>query len=169
MFHQRRQHTIYFAERLERPTKSCRAFQFQRQVQSYGKNGKRLKSARRKLKNTRNFTKKRNNDMKRHCKDIKKIKQMKWRLLNFTKIATKRAGRFYSLKHCPNQMNLKKYKSPSMIEARKNGSLKKPTEKRPLQRKGKKLKRPYSLKKHQSPQSLLIQTQMTRAINKNLP
>ena len=36
-------------------------------------------------------------------------------------------------------------------------------------RAGKKLERTHSLKKHQSPQSLLIQTQMTQTMNKNLP
>ena len=36
-------------------------------------------------------------------------------------------------------------------------------------RAGKKLERTRSLKKHQSPQSLLIQTQMTQTMNKNLP
>ena len=46
--------------------------------------------------------------MKRHFKDIKKIMQMKWRSFNFTKSVTRRIGRFYSLKHYPNQMNLKK-------------------------------------------------------------
>ena len=38
-----------------------------------------------------------------------------------------------------------------------------------LQRQEKKLKRLHSLKKHQSLQSLLIQAQMTRTMNKNLP
>ena len=33
--------------------------------------------------------KKRNNDMKRHCRDIKKIIWMKWRLLTSTKGAIK--------------------------------------------------------------------------------
>ena len=66
--------------------------------------------------------------MKRHCKDIKKIMRMKWRSLNVTKSATRRIERFYSLKHYPNQIN------PSMIQARKNRSLKEPMEKRPLQR-----------------------------------
>ena len=47
MLHQRRQHTICFAERFKRPKKSCRVLQFPRQVQSYRKNGKRLRPARR--------------------------------------------------------------------------------------------------------------------------
>ena len=35
--------------------------------------------------------KKRNNDMKRRCRDIKKIIWMKWRLLTFTKRCNKKA------------------------------------------------------------------------------
>ena len=64
----------------------------------------------------------------------------------------------------PNQMNLKKYQGHQgllMIQARKNRSPKKhqgqPMEKRPLQRQEKKLKRPHSLKKHQSHLNLLTQ------------
>ena len=93
--------------------------------------------------------KKRNNDTKRHYKDIKKIIRMKWRLLAFTKGVTRRLGRFHSLKkdqghpnqtklkkhlNHPNHINLKKYQGPLMIQARKNRSLKKPMGKRPLKR-----------------------------------
>ena len=87
----------------------------------------------------KNFTKERKNDMKRHCKDVKKIMRMKWRSLNFSKSVTRRIGRFYSLKHYLNQMNLKNYQNPLMIQVRKNRSLKKhqAMEKRPLQRQAK--------------------------------
>ena len=85
MFHQRRKHTTCFARTFKSSKKSCRVFQFPRQVQSYAKNGKRLKPVRRRWKSTRTFTKTRNNDMNRHCRDIKKIIWMKWWLLTFTK------------------------------------------------------------------------------------
>ena len=42
-------------------------------------------------------------------------------------------------------------------------------EKRPLQRQKKKLKRLHSLEMHQKPLSLLIQTQMTQTMNKDVP
>ena len=153
MFHQRSRHKIYSAKTLERPKKGCRVFQFPSQLQSYGRNGKMLKPARRKWKNTRNFTKKKNNDMKRNCKDIKKIMQMKWRSLNFRKSETRRMGRFYSLNHYPNQMNLKNDQNPLMVQARKNRSLKKHQAmgKRRLQRQEVMLKILHILKKYQSP------------------
>ena len=81
-----------------------------RQVQSYQRNGKRLKPVRRKWKSTKTFMKKRNNNMKRHCKDIKKIIRTKWRSLTFTKSVTRRLGKFHRKKYHPNQMNLKKYR-----------------------------------------------------------
>ena len=92
----------------------------------------------------KNFTKERKNDMKRHCKDVKKIMRMKWRSLNFSKSVKRRIGRFYSLKHYLNQMNLKNYQNPLMIQVRKNRSLKKhqAMEKRPLQRQAKSEKDP---------------------------
>ena len=92
----------------------------------------------------KNFTKERKNHMKRHCKDAKKIMWMKWRSLNFSKSVTRRIGRFYSLKHYLNQMNLKNYQNPLMIQVRKNRSLKKhqAMEKRPLQRQAKSEKDP---------------------------
>ena len=123
------------------------------------KEWKKIKASEKKMKkNTKNFITTRNNNMKRHCKDIKKIIRMKWRSLSFTKSAIRRIGRFYNLKHYPNQMNLKKhhpnqmnlkrynpnqmnlkkYQGPSRIQARKNRSLKKPIEKRSLQRQEKK-------------------------------
>ena len=43
-----------------------------------------------KQKNTKNFRKERNNNMKRHCRDMKKIMRTKWRSLNFTKSVTRR-------------------------------------------------------------------------------
>ena len=111
--------------------------------------------------------------MKRHCRDIKKIIWIKWKLLAFPKGVTRRLGRFHSLKNHqghPNQMNLKKHQShPNqmnlkkqgllMIQARKDRSLKKhqAMEERLLQRQEKKLKRPHSLKKHQSHLNLSIQ------------
>ena len=67
--HQRRQHTIYSAERFERPKKSCRVFQFPSAIIS--KEWKKVKAS------EKNFTKERNNDMNRYCKDIKKIMRMK--------------------------------------------------------------------------------------------
>ena len=64
----------------------------------------------------------------------------------------------------PDQMNLKKYQGHQgllMIQARKDRSLKKhkgqAMEKRSLQRQEKKLKRPHSLKRHQSHLNLLTQ------------
>ena len=92
----------------------------------------------------KNFTKERKNDTKRHCKDVKKIMRMKWRSLNFSKSVTRRIGRFYSLKHYLNQMNLKNYQNPLMIQVRKNRSLKKhqAMEKRPLKRQAKSEKNP---------------------------
>ena len=103
--------------------------------------------------------------MKRHCKDIKKIMQIKWRSLNFPKSPTRSIESFYSLKHYLNQMNLK---NPSMIQARKNRRLKKASSdvKRTTAKVEKRLQRPHSLRKKQSPQSFLIQTQMK--YNKNL-
>ena len=87
----------------------------------------------------KNFTKEIKNDMKRHCKDVKKIMRMKWRSLNFSKSVTRRIGRFYSLKHY-----LKNYQNPLMIQVRKNRRLKKhqAMEKRPLQRQAKSEKDP---------------------------
>ena len=55
---------------------------------------------------------KRNSNMKRHCKDIKKIMGMKWRSLTSTKSAARRTER-----------DLKKHQ---IIQARKNRNLKKP-------------------------------------------
>ena len=47
--------------------------------------------------------------MKRHCRDIKKVIWIKWRLLTFTKGVTRRS---HSLKkHHSNQMDLKKHQS----------------------------------------------------------
>ena len=61
-----------------------------------------------------------------------------------------------------------RHQVPLMIQGRKNNkSLKKLMKKRPPQEQEKKLKRPHSLKNHQSPQSMLIQTQMTQTMNKN--
>ena len=106
--------------------------------------------------------KKRNNDIKRHCKDIKKIIQTKWRSLTFTKSVTRRLTRFHSLKKHhqnqmnlkkhqghSNQMNLKKYQSRLMIQVRKNRSLKKHQvmEKKTTTRTGKKVKKTPRLKK----------------------
>ena len=94
--------------------------------------------------------------MKRPCKDIKKIIWMKWRLLTFTKVAKRRHGRLHSLKKHqshPNQMNLKEApKSPGFID--EGQKVKKASgqamEKRPPQRHGKKLKRPYNLRNHKN-------------------
>ena len=113
--HQRRQHTIYFAKTFKRLKKSCRVFLSPKQVQSYRRNGKRLRLAKKRCKNAKTFTKKKNNNMKSHYKDKKKIMRMKWRSLTFTKSAARTRGR-----------NLKKHQ---MIQARKNRSLKKPMEK----------------------------------------
>ena len=85
MPHQRRQHTICFAKTYERSKKSCRVFLFLRQVQLYQRNGKKFRPATRRQKSTETFTKKRNDDRKRACRDIKKIIWMKWRLLTSTK------------------------------------------------------------------------------------
>ena len=67
--------------------------------------------------------KKRNNDMKRHCRGTKKIIWMKWKLLTFTKSVTRRLARFHSLKKHeghPNQMNLKKHQShPNQMNLKK--------------------------------------------------
>ena len=136
MFHQRRKHTIYFAKTFKRPKKSYRVFQFPSAI--ILKECKKVKASK------KNFTKERKNDMKRHCKDVKKIMRMKWRSLNFSKSVTRRIGRFYSLKHYLNQMNLKNYQNPLMIQVRKNRSLKKhqAMEKRPLQRQAKSEKDP---------------------------
>ena len=49
------------------------------------KEWKKIKARDKKMKKYKTFTKKRNNDMKRHCRDIKKIIWMKWRLLTSTK------------------------------------------------------------------------------------
>ena len=156
MFHQRRQHTICFAKTFERSKKSCRVFLSPRQVQLYQRSGKKLKPVKRRWKSTRTFAKKRNNDMKRHCSDTKKIIWMKHRLLIFTRSVTRRLGRFHSLKKPQSHQS---HQGLLMIQARKNRSLKKhqgqAMEKRPLQRQEKKLKRSHSLKKHQSHLNLL--------------
>ena len=48
-------------------------------------------------------------------------------------------------------MNLKKYQIPLMIQVRKSRSLKKPMEKRPLQKAGKKVKKTPQPKKAPNP------------------
>ena len=159
MFHQRKQHTIYFAKTHKRPKNSCRVFLSPKKE---WKEWKKVKASEKMMKNTKTFTKKRNNDMKRRYRDIKKIILMRLRLLTFTKGVTRRLGRFHSLKkHYPNQMSLKRHQSPLMIQARKKRRLKKhrglAMEKRPLQRQEKKFKRPHSLKKYQSHPNLLTQ------------
>ena len=143
MFHKRRQHTICFAERFERPKKSCRVFLSPKQVQSYKRNGKRLKPARRRWKSTKTFTKKRNNDIKMHCRDIKGYHMDEMEIISLHKRSCNRKAEKVSQpkKASPNQMNLKKYQRALMIQARKNRYLKKSAEKRPLQRPEKKLKR----------------------------
>ena len=50
------------------------------------------------MKKYKDLTKKRNNDMKKHCRDIKKIIWIKWKLLTFTKGVTRSLRRFNSLK-----------------------------------------------------------------------
>ena len=70
--------------------KSCRVFLSIRQVQSYRRNGKNLRLGRRRRKGTGTFTKKRNDDMERPCRDIKKVIWMKWKLLTFKKGVTRR-------------------------------------------------------------------------------
>ena len=87
MFHERRQHTICFVKTYERSKKSCRVFLFLRQVQSNQRNGKKLRPAIRRWKSTETFTKKRNDDMKKACRDIKKIIWMKCRILTSIKDA----------------------------------------------------------------------------------
>ena len=63
----------------------------------------------------KNFTKKRNNDIKRHCRYIKKIIQMKQRLLTSTKDVTRR---FHSPRKAPSKSNEPKKvpKSPEFID-----------------------------------------------------
>ena len=92
--------------------------------------------------------------MKRPYRDIKKIIWMKWRLLTFTKGVARGLGRFRNLKKHqshPNQMNLKKYQSPLMIQVRKNKSLKKhqaqAMEKKVATKAGKKVKKASQSKK----------------------
>ena len=43
------------------------------------KEWKKVKASENKMKNTKNFTRRRNNDMKRHFKGIKKIMRVKWK------------------------------------------------------------------------------------------
>ena len=166
MFHQKRQHTIYSAKTLERPKKSCKVFQFPRQVIKR----KKVKAGEKKMKKYKELYK---GEKQRHEEALQRYQEDhadQWRSLNFTKRLTRRIKRFYSLKYYPNQTNLHNYQNQLIIQARKNRSLKKHQvmEKRPLQRLKKKLKRLHSLKKHQNLQSLLIQTQMMRTMNKNL-
>ena len=88
--------------------------------------------------------KERKDDIKRPCRDIKKIIWMKQRLLTSTKGARRRSIRPHGLKKHqshPNQINLKMHQSHqglSMTQARKNRDLKKhkgqAMENRPLQR-----------------------------------
>ena len=63
----------------------------------------------------------------------------------------------------------KKVSEPINDPSEEEQKPKKADGKKTTTKEGKKLKRPHSLKKHQSPQGLLIQTQMTRTMNKNLP
>ena len=102
-------------------------------------------------------------------------------IISLPKGVTRRLGSFHSLKKNrgqmnlkkhqshPNQMNLKEYQGHQgllMIQGRNDKSLKKhqgqAMEKRPLQRQEKKLKRPHSLKKHQSHLNLLTQARKRR-------
>ena len=140
MFHQRRQDTICFAKTYERSKKSCRVFLLLRQVQSYWRNGEKLRPAKRRSKSIETFTKKRNNDMKRHCRDIKKIIWMKWRLLTSTKGATRRSWRYHSLKkHQIQAMKKRLLQSPHSLKKHQVQTMKKNL-----------LHRPYTLKKRQS-------------------
>ena len=82
-------------------------------------------------------------------------------IIKLHKRVTRRIGRFYSLKHYPNQMNLNIYQNPLITQVSKNRSLKKHQAIKKDCYKGR--------KKYQSLQRLLIQTQMTRTMNKNLP
>ena len=50
MFHQRRQHTICFVKTFERSKKGCRMFLSPRQMQSYQRNGKKVKASEKKKK-----------------------------------------------------------------------------------------------------------------------
>ena len=93
MFQQRRQHTIVFAKICERQKKSYRVSPFPRQELSYQRNGKNLKLMTRKLKSTEPFKKQRNSDLKRLCRDIKKITWRKWRLSAYTKGAIRQPQR----------------------------------------------------------------------------
>ena len=149
MFHQRRRHTICFAKAFERRKKSCMVFPSQRQVQSYRRNGKRLRPARRRWKSTRTFMKKRKDDMKKPYRDIRKIIWMKWRLLTFTKGVIRRLERSYGLKKYPKQARMTQLSKKN----RSGQAMKKSLQKR--QRK--KLKRPRSRKKHQNHLNLLTQ------------
>ena len=92
--------------------------------------------------------------MKRHCRDIKKIIWMKWKLLAFTKGVTRRLGRFHSLKKAsvspksdepkkcyPNQMNLKKYQGLLMFQAKQKPKKASCDGKKTIRNAGKKLKK----------------------------
>ena len=79
-------------------------------------------------------------EKQRHEEALQKYQEdhmIRSKLFIFIKVVTRRLGRFHSLKKHQshsNLMNLKKYPGPLMIQARKNRSLKKPMEKRLLQR-----------------------------------
>ena len=96
MFRQRRQHTICFAKAFKRRKKSCRVFLSLRQVPWCRGNGKNLRPVTRRWKSAETFTKKRNDDMKRPCRDIQKII---WMIINLrkrcnkTKAATKEGAK----------------------------------------------------------------------------
>ena len=65
-------------------------------------------------------------------------------IIKLHKRVARRIGRFYSLKHYPNQMNLNIYQNPLITQVSKNRSLKKhqAIKKRPLQRQEKVPKSP---------------------------
>ena len=135
-------------------------------IQSYQKNGKRLKPV----------TKKQRRDPKGHeVQEAQKRYQEDYmdgmEIINLHKRCNKKAMNVSQPKKISKSDKPKKVSEPIDDLARKNRGLKKPMEKMYLQKQEKNtkspLKRPHSLKNHQSLQSLLIQTQILK-MNKNL-
>ena len=168
MYHQRRQHTIYFAKTFERPKKSCRVFQFPKQVQSYQRNGKRLRPERRRYKYKDPYKE----EKQQHEKALQRYQEDhmdEMEIINLHKGCNKKAKKVSQPKKAsPKSDEPKKVSEPIGDPSEEGQKLKKADEKKTTTKAGKKVKKPHSLRKHRSPQSLLIQTQMTQTMNKDL-
>ena len=118
MFLQRRQDTICFAKIFQKPKKEFLGVPVSKANAIIWKEWKKVKASEKLMKKYKELYEE---EKQRHEEALQRYQgddADEMEIINFTKSVTRRIGRFYSLKHYPNQ-------GSSMIQARKNRSLKK--------------------------------------------